>query len=127
MAGEKTRWKLTGGQSLIASMLLAVAVFLSLMAIGAGDITFALAAVLIAVVTVVGGVLLGLWHGTGGFSIFDKNRGDDAEQSDDRGKDPGHFFKDIRGLLYAHELVGKTSQVSGQTATLGILNQHYQA
>src|SRR4051812_6751069 len=63
MAGEKTRWKLTGGQSLIGSILIAVVIFLSLMAIGAGDISYALAAVLIAVVTVVAGVLLGLWHG----------------------------------------------------------------
>jgi catechol 2,3-dioxygenase-like lactoylglutathione lyase family enzyme len=63
MAGEKTRWKLTGGQSLIASVMLAVAVFLSLMAIGAGKISYALAAALIAAVTVVAGVLLGLWHG----------------------------------------------------------------
>jgi resuscitation-promoting factor RpfA len=63
MAGEKSRWKLTGGQGLVASIMLAVAVFLSFMAIGAGDISYALAAVLIAAVTVVAGVLLGLWHG----------------------------------------------------------------
>ena len=39
MAGDKGRWKLTGGQGLIASILLAIAVFLCFMAIGAGDIT----------------------------------------------------------------------------------------
>jgi resuscitation-promoting factor RpfA len=63
MAGDKSRWKLTGGQGLAASIMLAVAVFLSLMSIGASNISYALAAALIAVVTVVAGVLLGLWHG----------------------------------------------------------------
>jgi catechol 2,3-dioxygenase-like lactoylglutathione lyase family enzyme len=63
MAADRGRWKLNGWQSLIGSILLAVAVFLGFMSIGAGDIRYALAAVLVAAVTVVAAVLLGLWHG----------------------------------------------------------------
>src|SRR3982750_2753377 len=71
--------------------------------------------------------LLGLWYGTRCFCIFNKYSRNDAERADNSRKDPGHFFKDIGGLFHAHELVGETRQVSGQSATLGVLNQHYQA
>jgi catechol 2,3-dioxygenase-like lactoylglutathione lyase family enzyme len=63
MPADRGRWKLTGGQSLIAFVAFATAVFLGLMSVGAQELSYGLAAVLIAVVTVVAGMLLGLWHG----------------------------------------------------------------
>jgi hypothetical protein len=61
------------------------------------------------------------------FAAGDKNGGEKTQQRNDYCQHPGTFFKNVRSLFDAHQLVAKTTHVSSQTTALGILHQNDQS